>query len=73
MDSYPYSAISAFALHPMYLNLAEVAGKVQAALLKPLAKKQKELNALDAVDYEAVIHDEWTVIRQLYAAQKRIF
>jgi 4-alpha-glucanotransferase len=73
MDSYPYSAISAFALHPMYLNLAEVAGKVQAALLKPLAKKQKELNALDAVDYEAVIHDKWTVIRQLYAAQKADF
>ena len=27
MDSYPYAAISAFALHPLYLNLEQCAGK----------------------------------------------
>lgn len=73
MDSYPYAAISAFALHPLYLNLAEVAGKAQAALLKPVAKKQKELNAAAAVDYEAVMQAKWALIRQLYAAQKAEF
>ncbi|MGL1465909.1 4-alpha-glucanotransferase, partial [Vibrio parahaemolyticus] len=26
-DSYPYAAISAFALHPIYINLEAVAGK----------------------------------------------
>ena len=26
-DSYPYAAISAFALHPLYINLEKVAGK----------------------------------------------
>jgi 4-alpha-glucanotransferase len=26
-DSYPYAAISAFALHPLYLNLAAVANR----------------------------------------------
>ena len=31
MDSYPYGAISAFALHPLYLNLEEMAGKKNAA------------------------------------------
>ena len=30
MDSYPYGAISAFALHPIYLNLEEMAGKKNA-------------------------------------------
>ena len=29
-DSYPYSAISAFALHPLLLNLETVAGKENA-------------------------------------------
>lgn len=70
VDSYPYSAISAFALHPIYLNTAEVAGKKDAALLKPFAPKQKQLNALEAVDYEAVMREKWAMIRLLFAAQK---
>ena len=32
-DSYPYAAISAFALHPMYLNLEKVAGTKNAPLV----------------------------------------
>jgi len=73
VDSYPYSAISAFALHPMYLNVAEVAGTKHAALVKPFAKKQQELNGLPAVDYEAVLQTKWAIIRQLFAAQKGDF
>lgn len=73
VDSYPYSAISAFALHPMYLNVSEVAGTKHAALVKPFAKKQQELNALPAVDYEGVLQSKWTIIRQLFAAQKDDF
>lgn len=73
VDSYPYSAISAFALHPLYLNLAEVAGKKHAAVVEAFAKKQQELNALEAVDYEQVMQSKWAMIRQLYAAQKDDF
>ncbi|MBK6933102.1 MAG: 4-alpha-glucanotransferase [Saprospirales bacterium] len=72
-DSYPYAAISAFALHPVYLNVAEVAGKSEAALLRPYAKQQARLNALEAVDYVAVMQTKWEIIRQLYAAQKTAF
>ena len=73
VDSYPYSAISAFALHPIYLNVAEVAGKNHAAIVKPFVKKQQELNALEAVDYEQVMQAKWAMIRQLYAVQKDNF
>ncbi|MFN0014670.1 MAG: 4-alpha-glucanotransferase [Saprospiraceae bacterium] len=73
VDSYPYSAVSAFALHPIYLNLAEVAGEKYQALLNPVTQKQQELNALDAVDYEAVLQVKWAIIRQLYAVQKTGF
>ena len=65
-DSYPYAAISAFALHPLYINLAKVAGKEYGDTLKPLKKKQKELNDLAEVDYEQVIKFKISVLRELY-------
>lgn len=67
-DSYPYAAVSAFALHPLYLNIKSVAGKKHAALLKNFDKKQKQLNSLDTVDYEAVMQEKSTAIRLLYDA-----
>jgi len=67
MDSYPYSAISAFALHPLYINLNKVAGKENAARLAPLKAKQKQLNELNTVDYEEVIKNKLSVLKELYA------
>ncbi len=72
-DSYPYSAISAFALHPMLLNLEQVAGKEHEALIKPLAAEQKKLNKLTQVDYEEVVRLKTITIRKLYAAMKNSF
>jgi 4-alpha-glucanotransferase len=69
-DSYPYAAISAFALHPIYLNPAEVAGKEHAALLKPFEARRKKLNALPDVDYEGVIQLKWDIFRKLYEAKR---
>ena len=54
-DSYPYSAISAFALHPMLLNLQTVAGKENAAVVTALSSQQKQLNELAELDYEKVM------------------
>ncbi|RYZ21316.1 MAG: 4-alpha-glucanotransferase [Chitinophagaceae bacterium] len=68
-DSYPYAAISAFALHPQYISLARVAGKKGAASLKSLSKKQKQLNALAEVDYEEVMKIKMQVLREIYEAE----
>jgi 4-alpha-glucanotransferase len=65
-DSYPYAAISAFALHPLYINLHKVAGKKNAQALKSLTKKQKQLNALAEIDYEQVIQYKINVLRELF-------
>jgi len=65
-DSYPYAAISAFALHPLYINLAKVAGKKQAAALHSLKKKQKQLNELADVDYEEVMRFKLAMLKELY-------
>jgi 4-alpha-glucanotransferase len=65
-DSYPYAAISAFALHPVYLNLAEMSGKVGAPLLKKLEPDRVKLNGLNAVDYESVVKAKLTFIRKVF-------
>ena len=65
-DSYPYAAISAFALHPLYINLSKVAGQEFADELSLLKQKQQELNELTVVDYEEVIKYKLSVLKKLY-------
>ncbi len=66
IDSYPYSAISAFALHPLYVNLAKVAGKEYAEQLSSLEAVQKQLNELAEIDYENVMKFKYSVLKELY-------
>jgi 4-alpha-glucanotransferase len=73
LDSYPYAAISAFALHPIYLNLDKCAGRKYADLVKPLRKKQKELNGFPELDYEQVMKIKLLTISELYELQKEEF
>lgn len=72
-DSYPYAAISAFALHPLYLNLEKCAGRKYADLIKPLKRRQKELNELSQVDYAAVMKIKLLAAKELYEIQKAEF
>ena len=69
-DSYPYAAISAFALHPQYINIESVAGKKHAALLEGLVEKKEALNALTEIDYEAVMTEKWYYLNALYPVMK---
>ena len=72
-DSYPYAAITAFALHPIYLNLEKIAGKDYEDVVKPLKKKQKQLNEMADLDYGQVISFKTSVIKELFLAQKESF
>jgi 4-alpha-glucanotransferase len=71
MDSYPYAAISAFALHPLYLNLDRLAGTGDRSLLESLAHRRRQLNALETVDYEAVMQAKLAFARQIFARQRK--
>ncbi|HTS42986.1 MAG TPA: 4-alpha-glucanotransferase [Puia sp.] len=73
VDSYPYAAISAFALHPIYLNLEKLAGKKNETVINQIRKKQKQLNALPDLDYEGVMKLKLSVIRELFALQRNEF
>lgn len=63
-DSYPYSPVSTFALHPLYIRLQEIGVKQTAAF----KKLQKELNALPELDYPRVFEAKMALIRQAYLA-----
>ena len=73
MDSYPYSAISAFALHPIYINLEKIAGEEGKTIIKALRKKQKALNSLAEVDYEKVMNFKMMALKELFHIQKNSF
>lgn len=69
-DSYPYAAISAFALHPLYLNLGRVASAANQPRLAAHEAERKRLNALPEVDYEAVMDLKNALLKDLYRLQR---
>src|SRR5215510_8049529 len=71
VDSYPYAAISAFALHPMYLNLDELVNDKHKHLLDAVKEEREQLNQKDAVAYEAVNKLKWRLLEEIYALQKK--
>ncbi|GGF03471.1 4-alpha-glucanotransferase [Hymenobacter cavernae] len=73
VDSYPYAAISVFALHPQYLNLEAVAELANSAHQQELAQLRTELNGRDFVDYEPVMNAKWKFIKLLYQQEKARF
>ncbi len=54
-DSYPYSAISSFALHPLYLRPQLLGELPTEAARREFEKERQRLNAAEAVDYPAVV------------------
>ncbi len=73
-DSYPYNAVSVYALHPVYLNLDKMGKLNDTARNSFYSAKQKELNEKETVDYEAVINTKWACFLEIFAQNsKRIF
>ena len=54
-DSYPYSAISVYALHPIYLSLTDLESLKDARQSAVFQRMQRQLNALPEMDFEAVL------------------
>lgn len=63
-DSYPYSPVSSFALHPMYINLQDAGVKEDSSF----KKTQAALNALPKVDYPRVFKEKMALLRKAFAA-----
>jgi 4-alpha-glucanotransferase len=65
-DSYPYSAVSVFALHPLYLRLDALKYAMPASFKLELQAERERLNALAAVDYVAVMKAKKRLSRQIF-------
>jgi 4-alpha-glucanotransferase len=69
-DSYPYSAISVFALHPIYLRIDDLNYVMPDDFFKELHIARIHLNGLEQVDYEAVMAIKWKLTRQIFEAHR---
>ena len=65
-DSYPYNIVSAFALHPQYLDLHALGPLRNKKYMTVFLRQQNELNAMNYTDYEAVQRVKFDYIRVLY-------
>ena len=74
-DSYPYNAISIYALHPQYCDLRQLPKIKDEALAGKFEQLRQELNALPQIDYErmsaakmdylgVVFAQEWSTVQR---------
>lgn len=54
-DSYPYSANSSFALHPIYLDLSLTGTPSDKTIMEEMENERIRLNSLEEIDYEKVL------------------
>jgi 4-alpha-glucanotransferase len=72
-DSYPYAAISVYALHPIYINLMEI-GKLESEINQQIIEAQgRYLHSLAKIDYEAVMALKSRFFKLIYDQQKHEF
>ena len=72
-DSYPYSAISAFAQHPIFLDVKLLADQYKILLPDSFTIEAKQLNELSTLDYEASLSLKIRSIQLVFDSVKDIF
>ena len=65
-DSYPYNAVSSFALHPQFVYLPDAGVRVD----KAYREMRDRLNALPKVDYEAVGREKRRLLGKAFALKR---
>ena len=65
-DSYPYNAVSSFALHPMFIHLPDAGVRKDAAY----KARKEELEAFPSVDYEAVTKAKLMLLKKFFDSAK---
>ncbi len=69
-DSYPYSSISIYAFHPMYVDLRQLPSLHDTEAAISFEQKRKELNSLPQVDYEGVNHWKRAYLKAVFLQEK---
>ncbi|SKB71536.1 4-alpha-glucanotransferase [Soonwooa buanensis] len=65
-DSYPYAAISVYALHSQYLRVDALDFPIAKADLEAFNNLKSKLNQEKFVDYEVMMSEKWNVIKKVF-------
>ncbi len=68
-DSYPYSCISVFALHPIYVELGALPALRDEEARRHFDLLRQQLNAQPQVDYEGVMRAKLDYLQRIYAQE----
>ncbi|PWA90321.1 disproportionating enzyme 2 [Artemisia annua] len=68
-DSYPYSSLSVFALHPLYLRLQALSENIPDDINQEIQKAKKELDG-KAVDYDATMATKLSIAKKIFDLEK---
>ncbi|SEW39094.1 4-alpha-glucanotransferase [Chryseobacterium wanjuense] len=69
-DSYPYAAVSVYALHPQYISLENLDFNLPKELVEEYEQEKAELNSLELIDYEKMISGKWKYLKAVFNEDK---
>lgn len=72
-DSYPYASISAYALHPQYLDISRLAKELDVELDPEILDEAQQLNASHILEHIAVAKLKLRALKLLYNSRKDEF
>ncbi|CAL9106060.1 unnamed protein product [Musa acuminata var. zebrina] len=68
-DSYPYSSLSVFALHPLYLRVQALSENIPEDIKEEILRAKEQLDKKD-VDYEATMAAKLSIAKKLFNLEK---
>lgn len=74
LDSYCYSPLSMFALHPLYLRIEEAFSCIPDDAIKEISFQKERFGKLDQLDYEEVYKLKFKMYKKLFSEEdKKVF
>ena len=70
-DSYPYNAVSVYALHPIYLNLESVGALHDKQLVKYFEIQKAFFNSKETLDYQHVMTEKMAYFKAIFAQESK--
>ncbi|KAI8562554.1 hypothetical protein RHMOL_Rhmol03G0044400 [Rhododendron molle] len=68
-DSYPYSSLSVFALHPLYLRVQALSERIPEEIKEEIQRAKELLDGKD-VDYEATMATKLSIAKKIFVLEK---
>ncbi|KAL5994695.1 4-alpha-glucanotransferase dpe2 [Asimina triloba] len=69
LDSYPYSSLSVFALHPLYLRVQALSKNIPDEIKQEILEEKERLDQ-KAVDYEATMAAKLSISKKIFNLEK---